>query len=97
MEIWAVLKDRSSEVRSTVRGAVGGRGDPGYALTAKMLAEAAVCLAKGVIEEERKDTEDIALPAEYGVLTPSTALGAALRERLHAKDILHFSVAGPLT
>ena len=44
--------------------------------TAKMVAESALCLA----------FDD--LPSAYGVLTPATAMGAALRQRLHAKGIL---------
>lgn len=45
--------------------------------TAKMIAETAVCLAldKG------------ALPLTYGVLTPATALGSVLRERLNARGV----------
>jgi short subunit dehydrogenase-like uncharacterized protein len=53
---------------------VEGKSDPGYGETAKMLGEAAVCLAK--------DAE--ALPARYGVLTPASAMGLTLVERLRA-------------
>lgn len=45
-------------------------GDPGYDETAKMLAESALCLA----------TDD--LPATSGQVTPVTAMGDALLERL---------------
>ncbi|MFG3698321.1 saccharopine dehydrogenase family protein [Micromonospora sp. NPDC047620] len=59
-------------------GAGGGRrvrtevagGDPGYDETAKMLAESALCLA----------TDD--LPATSGQVTPVTAMGDALLDRL---------------
>ena len=49
--------------------------------TAKMVAESALCLA----------FDDADLPPSYGVLTPASAMGAVLRQRLHAKGIL-FSV-----
>ncbi|MEU8374579.1 saccharopine dehydrogenase NADP-binding domain-containing protein [Micromonospora sp. NPDC048894] len=53
----------------TVRTEVSG-GDPGYDETAKMLAESALCLA---YDE---------LPATSGQLTPVTAMGDALLDRL---------------
>ena len=53
---------------------VGARGDPGYAATSVMLGESALCLA---FDEER-------LPARAGVLTPATAMGTRLVERLQA-------------
>ena len=56
-----------ANVITEVRG-----GDPGYGHTAKMIAEAARCLA------EDRDR----LPARYGVLTPASAMGQALIDRL---------------
>jgi short subunit dehydrogenase-like uncharacterized protein len=53
---------------------VAAHGDPGYAATAVMLGESALCLA---LDRER-------LPARAGVLTPATALGAPLADRLRA-------------
>ena len=53
---------------------VEAKGDPGYGATAVMLGESALCLA---LDEER-------LPERAGVLTPATAMGAALAERLRA-------------
>lgn len=50
-------------------------GDPGYEETAKMLCEAALCLA----HDE--------LPQLAGQLTPAVAMGAALRERLQRAGI----------
>jgi short subunit dehydrogenase-like uncharacterized protein len=52
------------------RGVVAGKGDPGYAATAVMIGESALCLA----------LDDV--PAAGGVLTPATAMGAQLAERL---------------
>ncbi len=49
-----------------------GHSDPGYGETAKMLGEAAVCLAR---DADR-------LPQRYGLLTPASALGSRLVERL---------------
>ncbi|MDM4720215.1 saccharopine dehydrogenase NADP-binding domain-containing protein [Micromonospora sp. WMMA1363] len=50
-------------------------GDPGYDETAKMLAESALCLA----------LDD--LPSTSGQLTPVTAMGDALLDRLQRADI----------
>jgi len=49
-----------------------GEGDPGYGITITTLVECALCLA---IDRER-------LPDRYGVLTPATAMGSLLIERL---------------
>ena len=51
---------------------VAASGDPGYAATAVMLGESALCLA----------TDDLASPG--GVLTPATAMAGTLRKRLRA-------------
>ncbi len=59
---------------------VTGDRDPGYGATSKMIAEAAVCLAK----------DDLNTPA--GVLTPAVAMGNALIERLSEKAGMSFSV-----
>jgi short subunit dehydrogenase-like uncharacterized protein len=53
---------------------IGAQGDPGYAATSVMLGESALCLA---LDGER-------LPGRGGVLTPATAMGATLVERLTA-------------
>lgn len=53
---------------------ITGQGDPGYQLTSLLLGEAALCLAR---DEEK-------LPDISGVLTPATAMGRVLRERLVA-------------
>jgi short subunit dehydrogenase-like uncharacterized protein len=53
-------------------GRVEARGDPGYAATAVMLGESALCLA---LDRDRRPG---------GVLTPATAMGAALASRLIA-------------
>ena len=53
---------------------VAARGDPGYAATSVMLGESALALA---LDLDR-------LPAAAGVLTPATAMGQVLVERLRA-------------
>jgi short subunit dehydrogenase-like uncharacterized protein len=53
---------------------IAARGDPGYAATAVMLGESALCLA----------LDRDGLPDRAGVLTPATAMGAALADRLRA-------------
>jgi short subunit dehydrogenase-like uncharacterized protein len=53
---------------------VEAQGDPGYKATAVMLGEAALCLA----------LDGDALPQAAGVLTPATAMGDVLVDRLRA-------------
>lgn len=53
-----------------LKGKVAAQGDPGYAATSRMLAESALCLALD-------DT-----PTTGGVLTPASAMGMRLVERL---------------
>ena len=53
---------------------IAAPGDPGYAATAVMLGESALCLA---LDRDH-------LPGRSGVLTPATAMGATLADRLRA-------------
>jgi short subunit dehydrogenase-like uncharacterized protein len=53
---------------------VAGTSDPGYGETAKMLSESALCLA----------LDEAKLPHVAGVLTPATAMGMVLVDRLRA-------------
>jgi len=53
---------------------IEARGDPGYAATAVMLGSSALCL---VLDRDR-------LPDRAGVLTPATAMGTALADRLRS-------------
>jgi short subunit dehydrogenase-like uncharacterized protein len=55
-----------------LRCLVAAQGDPGYAATAVMLGESALCLA----------LDTTRLPARAGVLTPATAMGTVLADRL---------------
>ena len=64
------------DARATLEARIEGRGDPGYAATSRMLGESAMCLAL-----------DAPQPGfEGGVLTPATAMGMRLVERLRAHD-----------
>jgi short subunit dehydrogenase-like uncharacterized protein len=54
------------------RATVAAQGDPGYAATAVMMGESALTLA---LDRDR-------LPKHTGVLTPASALGTPLVERL---------------
>jgi short subunit dehydrogenase-like uncharacterized protein len=56
------------------RCTIAAEGDPGYAATAVMLGESALCLA---LDRDR-------LPDRAGVLTPATAMGTVLADRLRA-------------
>jgi short subunit dehydrogenase-like uncharacterized protein len=55
---------------------IAAKGDPGYAATAMMLGQTALCLGL-----------DDSLPSVAGVLTPATALGTPLVERLRAAGL----------
>ncbi len=66
----------------TVRGRVAAKGDPGYAATARMLGEAALCLAM--------DGEN----SGGGVLTPAAAMGEPLLQRLRAAGMTFEITAG---
>ncbi|MEM9987796.1 MAG: saccharopine dehydrogenase, partial [Bacteroidota bacterium] len=61
---------------------IKGDRDPGYGSTSKMLAESAICLS-------RDET-----PENYGVLTPSVAMGEPLLVRLQANAGLTFTWEG---
>jgi short subunit dehydrogenase-like uncharacterized protein len=62
---------------------VTGDRDPGYGSTSKMIAEAAICLARDI---DRTRTPG-------GVWTPAAAMGMSLVERLQAKAGLKFDLA----
>jgi short subunit dehydrogenase-like uncharacterized protein len=66
--------DARTEDGRRYRAEVAGRGDPGYAATAVMLGQSALALA---VDGDR-------LPDRAGSLTPATALGPVLVERLRA-------------
>ena len=57
-----------------------GDSDPGYGSTSKMLAESALCLAFDN------------LPKNYGILTPSSAMGEKLLDRLIKNAGLSFEI-----
>jgi short subunit dehydrogenase-like uncharacterized protein len=69
-----MVVDASTEDGRRYRATAGGRGDPGYAATAVMLGESALALA---LDGGR-------LPDRAGSLTPATALGEVLVQRLRA-------------
>ena len=62
------LDGRGLRAHATVKGT----SDPGYGETAKMLGESALCLAE----------DDALLEPRYGVLTPASAMGMRLVDRL---------------
>lgn len=67
---------------SIMKEKVTGEADPGYGSTAKMIGEAAACLAKDL------DRED----PPGGVWTPATAMGPKLRERLENRAGVRFEM-----
>ena len=71
----AIHTRTSSSRRYTAR--VAQQGDPGYAATAVLLGQSALCLA---LDGDR-------LPAGGGVLTPATAMGDVLADRLRGAGV----------
>lgn len=69
-----MVVDAGTEDGRRYRATAAGAGDPGYAATAVMLGESALALA---LDGDR-------LPDRAGSLTPATALGDVLVERLRA-------------
>ena len=69
-----MVVDATTESGRRYRATAAGPGDPGYAATAVMLGESGLALA---LDGDR-------LPARTGSLTPATALGSVLVERLRA-------------
>src|SRR6266545_2054456 len=59
---------------ATYLGKIEAQGDPGYGATSVMLGETALCLA----------LDRDGLPDRAGVLTPATAMGAPLADRLRS-------------
>jgi short subunit dehydrogenase-like uncharacterized protein len=71
---FTMVVDAGTEDGRRYRATAAGKGDPGYAATAVMLGESALALA---LDGDR-------LPERAGSLTPATALGDVLVERLRA-------------
>mmetsp|Transcript_69067 Transcript_69067/g.162504 ORF Transcript_69067/g.162504 Transcript_69067/m.162504 type:complete len:184 (+) Transcript_69067:3-554(+) len=65
---------RKADPKPVARVTLIGHGDPGYQETSKMVSEAALCMADP--ETERK------LPPASGFLTPASAFGMALVDRM---------------
>ncbi len=77
MKLWGKGTDKDHKPVQVTGGVTALHGDPGYRQTAKMVAETAICLAR----------DQNALPEVYGVLTPATAMGKVLRDRLAVRGI----------
>jgi short subunit dehydrogenase-like uncharacterized protein len=65
-----------------VRAAVGGKRDPGYGCTSRMIAESALCLLRDPIARGG------------GILTAVPAMGGALAARLQAHAGMRFAIEG---
>ena len=78
VRLWA---QHPTDPTKSLRARVTGDRDPGYGSTAKMLAEAALCLANDE------------LPVGGGFWTPAAAMGTALLRRLRASAGLTFEIA----
>jgi short subunit dehydrogenase-like uncharacterized protein len=80
---WKFLVVAKMRDGSLIKARVSGDRDPGYGSTSKMLGESAACLA----------LDKAKTPETSGVLTPSTAMGDVLLERLQANAGLKFEMA----
>jgi short subunit dehydrogenase-like uncharacterized protein len=81
MRLYAVLE---GDTQASLVCRISGSGDPGYAATSRMLGESALCLALDPRDPRFAD----------GVLTPATAMGLRLVERLRRADIA-FDITSP--
>ena len=77
-EIWYIGSNSEGDSLTAI---VTGDQDPGYGSTSGMVAEAAICLS-----QKPKDKEG-------GILTPASAMGAELRERVQANAGLTFALS----
>jgi short subunit dehydrogenase-like uncharacterized protein len=75
-----LLGRHPADPAANVRVRIRGDRDPGYGATARMLGEAALCLARD------------SLPSPGGVLTPASAMGDALLARLPVHAGVTFEV-----
>ena len=82
IKLWGRGKNSDGKEEIIQGGIVALNGDPGYAQTAKLISEAAVCLLQEISTSTSK--------VSGGVLTPSTAMGNQLREKLNTKGIQFF-------
>ena len=74
--------DTTTSTGARYHAVVAGPGDPGYAATAVMMGQSALCLA---LDET---------PDRAGVLTPATAMGDVLVQRLRAEGLELFVTKG---
>ncbi|KAL0078582.1 saccharopine dehydrogenase [Phycomyces blakesleeanus] len=83
IEFLATAETQPYEDPVQVRGIVKGFGDPGYSDTCRMVSESALCIIKSL------DT----LPGKQGgILTPATAFGNVLLDRLRINNGMLFEV-----
>ncbi|NJR41413.1 MAG: hypothetical protein HC767_00895 [Akkermansiaceae bacterium] len=73
--------ERSELCCGVLQAVVAGKRDPGYLETSRIAVEAGMCLALQGEELTAKGH------LQGGVLTPASAMGSVLRERLQAADI----------
>lgn len=77
---WVFDYKASNESGKVLTARIKGDKDPGYGSTSKMLGEAAVCLSVDPLQ------------SNYGILTPATAMGEALWQRLDQNAGLTFKI-----
>jgi short subunit dehydrogenase-like uncharacterized protein len=75
------------ESQATVQAEAYGKGDPGYGSTHRMVLEAALCLALQLDDCEKAGR------VKGGILTPASAMGPVLVDRLQQKAEVTFSIS----
>eukprot|EP01114_Cavostelium_apophysatum_P013368 TRINITY_DN3222_c0_g1_i1.p1 TRINITY_DN3222_c0_g1~~TRINITY_DN3222_c0_g1_i1.p1 ORF type:complete len:433 (+),score=83.53 TRINITY_DN3222_c0_g1_i1:81-1379(+) len=94
-KVIGISKPQGREKAQKVTISVKGRGDPGYKLTAMMVAESALCLLLDYDLRRPRGQRRPKFSAEGrpagGILTPATAMGPPLVERL-GKNGITFAV-----
>lgn len=81
------LATPEGETQATVQAEGYGTGDPGYGSTHRMVLEAALCLAL-----QLEDCE-AAGRAKGGILTPASAMGPVLLDRLRRHGQTYFAIS----
>lgn len=80
IKLWGKGVNTTTGRTETITGGIDAlNGDPGYGQTARMVAEAAVCLA---LNEGHIESPDPRRASVYGVITPSLAFGDAMIRRM---------------
>lgn len=77
-----------SESKAIVKGSIYGKGDPGYKVTSMFVSQAALCILHDMKLDQSKENK---VKGQGGVLTPASAMGQKLIDRL-SKNGIEFKI-----